>query len=138
MIRRIVKGKEISVGVINEVGVLSKVTSFLVNHGINIEAILGAATGVGEAAGLMFITDNNADAITELAQYGFNIIKENDVLIIEIENRPGALKNITELLAQNAINITYIYGTTCSGGCPSKMVISTSDNDLAFGLLSKT
>ena len=137
MIQRVVKGKEIFVGVINEVGVLAKITSFLVNHGINIEAILGYATEVGEHAGLMFITDDNFSAIETLVQHGFEAIRENDVIIVEVENRPGALKNISECCARNNINVTYLYCTTCSGGCPAKLVLSTSDNDRAIAALSE-
>ena len=137
MIKRVTKGKEIAVGVINEIGVLSKIASFLVNHGINLEAIAGSAAPIGSHAALMFVTDNNLDAIDTLVEHGFTDIRENDVLIVELENRPGSLKNITERLAQCGININYVYGTTCIGGCPAKLVIGTSNNDLALEMLSK-
>jgi len=137
VIRKMSKGKEIAVGVENEVGVLTRITSFLVNHGINLEAIAGKATRPGEAAGIMFITDNNSGAIDALMKHGFTDIQENSVLIVELENHPGALKNISEVLAQNSINIMYLYGTTCMGGCPAKLIIATSDNDRAFRLLSE-
>jgi hypothetical protein len=136
MIKRVVKGKEIFVGVNNEVGVLAKLTSFLVNHGINIEAVLGYATEPGEHAGVMFIASNNTSAIESLGEHGYETIREDDVLIVEVENRPGALKNISECCAGNGINITYFYCTTCSGGCPAKLVLSTSDNDKALAVLT--
>lgn len=138
MIKKLSRGKEILVGVLNEVGVLTKITSFLVNHGINIEAITGKATEMGENAGLMFITDNNLAAIGALIEHGYRNIRENDVMIVELENQPGSLKNISERLAQNGINIMYLYGTTCMGGCPAKIVISTSNNEKAFELLSES
>ena len=137
MITKATRGKEIRIGVINEVGVLAKMTSFLVNHGINIEAILGYATEIGQQAGLMFITDNNESAVETLVEHGFEEIEENDILIVEVENRPGALKNISECCARNGINVTYLYCTTCSGGCPAKLVISTSDNDKAMAALNE-
>ena len=136
MITRIVKGKEILVGVLNEVGALAKITSFLVNHSINIEAILGYATEEGQQAGLMFVTDDNFAAIEMLTEYGYHDVRENDVIIIEIENRPGSLKNISECLAGNNININYLYCTTCSGGCPAKVILSTSDNEMAAKVLT--
>jgi len=135
MIKRVLRGKEIAVAVINEVGALAKITSFLVNHGINIEAVAGYATSIGEEAGLMFITDNNSVAIAMLQEHGYEDIRQNDVLIVELENTPGALKNISETLAQNAINITYIYATTCMAGCPTKIILSTSENDKAIDIL---
>lgn len=137
VIKRVSQEREIEVSVINEVGALAKITSFLVNHGINIEAVAGYATPIGEEAGLVFITDNNPAALQALMEHGYKDIKENDVLIVELENRPGALKNISEILAQNAINITYLYATACSGGCPTKVVLSTSNNKRAFAILSE-
>jgi hypothetical protein len=137
MIKKAVFGKEIAVTVTNEVGALSKITSFLVNHGINIEAVAGYAAEIGDQAGLMFITNNNPAAIQTLIKNGYEEIEEREVIIIEIENRPGALKNISEILAQNDINISYIYATTCPGGCPTKIILSTSDNGRAFEILGK-
>lgn len=137
MIKRVTLGKEIAVAVRNDVGVLSKITSFLVDHGINIEAVAGYATPVGEEAGLMFVTDNNLSAVKILVEHGYDDIGENEVLIVEVENRPGALKNISEILAQNGINITYIYATTCRGGCPTKLILATSDNNMAFEILGE-
>ena len=135
MIKKIVRSKEIAVAVINEIGALSKITSFLMNHGINIEAVAGYATPVGEKSELVFVTDNNIVAIDALAEHDFKYIRENDIIIVELENRPGNLKNISECLAQNGINITYIYATTCVGGCPTKIVLSTSDNDKTMSIL---
>ncbi|MFH1479140.1 MAG: ACT domain-containing protein [Candidatus Omnitrophota bacterium] len=136
MIKKITLGKEIYVGVVNEPGVLSRITSFLVNHSINIEAILGYTTEVGQDAGLLFITDNNKAAIDAFLDSGVTDIRENDVLIVELENSPGALKNISEVLAQSGINITYIYATTCgTRGCPVKVILSTTSNLEAAQLL---
>lgn len=135
MIKSLSVGREISVVVINEVGALAKVTSFLVNHGINVEAIAGYSNHVGDQAGLMFITDDNVSAINQLIENGYPDVKENEVIIVELENTPGALKNISERLTQKDINIAYIYCTTCVQGCPAKIILSTSDNDRAFELL---
>ena len=135
MIKSLALGKEISVVVVNEIGALSKMTSFLVNHGINVEAIAGYSNNIGDQAGLMFVTNNNVEAVETLISNGYVDTKENEVIIVELENTPGALKNISERLAQNNVNITYIYCTTCMGGCPAKIILSTTDNMRAFSIL---
>jgi hypothetical protein len=135
MIKSLSMGREISVVVINEPGALAKVTSFLVNHGINVEAVAGYSNNVGDQAGLMFITDDNIAAVSELTNNGYEDVRENEVIIVELQNSPGALKNITERLSQQEINIAYIYCTTCSEGCPAKIILSTSDNERALALL---
>jgi len=135
VIKSLSVGKEVSVVVVNEIGALARITSFLVNHGINLEAIAGYSNNIGDRAGIMFITSDNIAAIETLTQNGYMDTRENDVIIVELENRPGALKNISERLAQNDINITYIYCTTCMSGCPAKIVLSTSDNEQAIRIL---
>jgi hypothetical protein len=135
VIKSLILGREISVVVVNEVGALARMTSFLVNHGINLEAIAGYSNNIGDQAGLMFVTNNNVEAVETLASNGYIDTKENEVIIVELENTPGALKNISERLAQNNINITYIYCTTCMGGCPAKIILSTTDNIKAINVL---
>ena len=136
MITKVMRTKEITVGVKNEVGALSQMMSFLANHSINVEAIAGSSSHTGEEGNLIFITNDNAEAISELLIHGYKDIGENDVIVIELENRPGRLKNISELLALHKININYLYCTTCTGGCAAKVVLATSDNDRAFALLT--
>ena len=136
MIKNLVKASEISVGTKNEIGALARMMSFLVNHGINVETIAGYSNFTGDQGKLIFITDKNREAISELINNGYEDITENEVIVMELENRPGTLKNISEVLALSDININYIYCTTCSGGCPAKIVLSTSDNEKALKALT--
>lgn len=135
MISKISVGKEICVAVVNEVGILSRITSFLVNHGINLEAVAGYARNLGDDAELMFVTNDNLAAMEALTSHGFETVEETDILVVELENTPGALKNISEVLSLHGINIVYIYCTTCSEGCPAKIILATSDNRKALALL---
>ncbi len=135
MIKNMVRAKEISVITENKIGALARMMSFLVNHSVNVEAIAGYSNCAGNKGNLIFITNNNEAAISELLNNGYGDIAEADVIVMELENSPGALKNISETLALNKININYIYCTTCSGGCPAKIVLSTSDNDTAVKIL---
>jgi hypothetical protein len=132
----LVVAKEISVGTKNEVGALARMMSFLVNHGINVETIAGYSNRAGTEGMLTFITDDNQKSLDELLENGYGDIENREVIVAELENRPGILKNVSEILAANGINIDYLYCTTCPNGCPSKIVLSTSDNDEAFRVLN--
>jgi hypothetical protein len=136
VIKSLVVAKEISVGTKNEVGALARMMSFLVNHGINVETIAGYSNRTGTEGMLTFITDDNQKSLDELLKNGYGDIENREVIIAELENRPGILKNVSEILASNGINIDYLYCTTCPNGCPSKIVLSTSDNDEAFRVLN--
>ena len=135
----LVRAKEIRAGVDNEVGALARMMSFLVNHGINVETVAGYSDPDGRRQGsIIFITADNRKSIDKLIDNGYTDIEEHDVIVAELENRPGSLKNLSEILASNKININYFYCTTCSSGCSAKVVFSTSDNDEAFRLLNAT
>jgi len=136
VIKNMVRTKEINVGTKNEVGAVARMMSFLVDHGINVETIAGYSNRSGTEGMLVFITDDNQKSIEKLVNNGYEYIEEREVIVVELENRPGTLKNISELLAGNGINIDYFYCTTCSSGCAAKVVFSTSNNDIAFKILN--
>ncbi|MDD4894531.1 MAG: ACT domain-containing protein [Candidatus Omnitrophica bacterium] len=122
--------KEIVVTVVNKIGVLADMSKILADHGINIEAVAGYADG--DQAKIMLVTDDNLRAVDALKKKSYNSITEKEVIVLELENKAGALKNITGKLESEEIDIKYIYGTTCPIGCPASVVLSTSDNEKAL------
>jgi hypothetical protein len=122
--------KGIIVTVANKIGVLADMSKILADHGINIEAVKGYAED-GQAK-IMLVTDDNLRTIDALKKSGYQSAVESEMIMLELENKPGALKNITAKLASEEIDIKFIYGTTCPSGCPAKIILSTSDNAKAL------
>lgn len=135
MIKGVCLGKEIVVTVVNKIGVLADMSKILSEKGINIEAAAGYAQE--KDAKIMLITDDNVRAIEALKKSHYTLIEENDVIMVDLENKPGVLKQVTEKLASENIDIKYIYGAACSSGCPSRIVLSTNDNQKALVLFKK-
>lgn len=131
MVKGVCLGKEIKVTVVNKIGVLSDMSKILADHGINIEAVAGYAAE-GNKAEIILITTDNLRASDALKKKGYASVEEREVIMFDLENKPGALKGVTAKLAVEGIDIKYIYGTTCSAGCPAKIVLSTSDNEKAL------
>ena len=131
MIKSAQLGKEIAVFVMNKIGVLENISKILADHGISMEGVAGYATEKNEAR-IMFVSGDNLRAIDALKKNNYTNIKESEVLMVDLENKAGALKVLTAKLAAEAIDIKYIYGTTCSCGGPAKVVLSTSDNEKAL------
>ncbi len=129
-------GKEISVNVVNKIGVLADMSKVLADHGINIEAASGYALE-NNTARIMLVTEDNLRAMEALSKAGYKSVKESEVIMIELENKPGALKHITSILAAKDIDINHIYGTACASNCPSRIVLSTSDNQESLLLFKK-
>lgn len=136
MLKSVNLGQEITVTVVNKIGVLADMSKILAEHGINIEAVSGYALE-NNTAKILLVTDDNLRACDCLKKSGYKSIKETEVIVIELENRAGALKNITSLLAAKEVDIKYIYGTACGSGCPSRIVLSTVDNQRALLALKK-
>ncbi len=130
MLKAVNLTKGIIVTVANKIGVLADMSKILADHGINIEAIKGYAEN-GKAK-IMLISDDNLRSIDALKKSGYKSAVESEMIMLELENNPGALKNITAKLASEEIDIKFIYGTTCPGGCPAKIILSTSDDEKAL------
>jgi len=130
MVRSVSLAKEIVVTVENKVGVLAGVSKVLANHGMNIEGVAGYE--MGNEAKLMFVVTDTLRAKEALVKAGYGNVKEHEVVVVNLENRPGALKGITAKLAAGKINIKYMYGTTCPEGCPAGIILSTDSNEKAL------
>lgn len=135
MSRQAQLSKEIAVTVVNKVGVLADISRLLSEGGINIEAVAGYA--FGSEAKLMVVTGDNAETANILKKAGYASLKENEVVVVDLENKPGALKEITVTLAASGVDIKQVYGTACSSGCPSRIVFATSNNQKALEALRK-
>jgi hypothetical protein len=72
-----------------------------------------------------------------LKQKGFSDLEEREEILVVLENKPGALKSVTSLLAGKGINIKQIYGTMSTEKSPVRVVMATSDNQAALVTLKK-
>ncbi|OGW78550.1 MAG: hypothetical protein A3I73_00325 [Omnitrophica bacterium RIFCSPLOWO2_02_FULL_45_16] len=137
MIKNVMLGEEITITTRNKVGILADVAMMLANKGINIEAVLGYEVGI--TGKLLLITSANIIIINELRKKRYKLVKEREVILVDLENKPGALKVVATEMKENKIDIKYAYVTpcTCANKGSSRMVLQTSDNERAMVLLSK-
>lgn len=137
MIKNITLGEEITITTENKVGILADVSKMLSLKGINIEAVLGYE--VGTKAKLLVVTNANLVIVNELKKMKYKSVKETEVLLVDLDNKPGALKVVSTEMKENKIDIRYVYlmPCTCVPRGSSRMVLQTSDNERAMALLSK-
>jgi len=93
-------------------------------------------TGTGKAR-VMLVVEDTRRATDLLKQKGFTALEEREEIVVELENKPGALKSVTSILAAKGINIRQIYGTMSSEKAPVRVVMATSDNQTALVTLKK-
>lgn len=135
MVKEAKLGKEIVVTVTNKIGILADMSKLLAGQGINIDAVAGFA--VGNEARIMLVTPDDTKAIEILKKANYTSIRQNDCIVVDLENKPGALRDITAKMASEMIDIKQIYGSACTDGCPAKIIISTTDNQKALAALKK-
>ena len=97
---------EFTVRLANRPGMLAALTEKLSAAGINIEAL--AAFGLGEEGRIRLMVDDavGTRSVLRLAGISFD---EREVLITNLDPRPGALAAITRRLADAEVNIDAMY-----------------------------
>jgi len=123
--------KEAIVRINNRMGVLAQVTKNLADKGINIEAVIATVEG-GDAV-IRLVTGDHQRTLDALREQRFEV-QEARVVLAEIVHRPGLLREITEKLARQHIDLSYLYGTAAGDKC--LIVLSSTNNDWAVKVLN--
>lgn len=126
-------GKQLQVVTPNKVGMLAEVTKTVANTGANIDAL--CAYGIDKKAYFLVITNDNAKAAKALKAKKFQV-KEENVVIVDLENRVGAAGEMGSKLKNAKVDLSYIYGTTCGCGGPAMIVFKSNKNAKAVEALS--
>jgi hypothetical protein len=121
---------EIYVILENKPSVLGDLCSHLAENGINIDSI-----GVFHDTAKIVVSNLNK-ALKLLGKLNY-ITEQRDVLRIDLENRPGALAELTTKLGDEGINIEYCYGTLSRKGNAISVILDVSNIDRAIEVLNK-
>ena len=126
--------KELLVKTENKVGMMTEVAEAIAKSGANITAL--NAFGVDKQAIFRIMTTDNVKAIGGIKAKNFEA-SERDVVAVELENKVGAASDMAKKLEDASIDIAYIYGSTCGGGCACTLIFNSNDNKKAVEVLSK-
>jgi hypothetical protein len=120
---------EIFVVLENKPSTLGDLCSHLAENGINIDAI-----GVFQDAAKLLVNNvNKAMKILSKLDYTTEL---RDVLLVQLENRPGALAEMATKLGNKGVNIEYCYGTLSKKKNSTAVIIDVSDIEKALKILS--
>jgi hypothetical protein len=99
--------------------------------GVNIRG-LAAFTGEGRGFIHVLVDDDVASrAVEELERAGMGVADQREVLVVDVDDRPGSLGELARELAEANVNVDLAY--TTFGGV--KLVIATDDLDNARAAL---
>ncbi|MBC8414140.1 MAG: hypothetical protein ISR96_09630 [Nitrospira sp.] len=129
--------KEITATFLDGVGLTAKVASTLAAENVNILAGTGySASGFRRMATFTLIVDDLEKAEKALYKIGADNIQDQSVILVETENQPGALEEVSSIIAKAGIAIYYFYATTSSGKTATS-VFKTANDKKAIKALSK-
>ena len=92
-------------------GELARVGDVLGQAGANIAGLCALPSGGGQAEVHILVQDATA-AFEALQSAGIRIAAEQEVLVLKIEDRPGALGEIARRLGEARVNLTMAYLAT--------------------------
>jgi hypothetical protein len=124
--------KQLSIFSENKPGRLKKITKVLTDEGVNILAInIASSNGFGV---IKFIVDKCDLAYQKLKQKGFTV-SLNEVLAIELVDRPGGLFEVASILSKKKINIENAYVLILASRKKAFLIVDVNDIEKAKKLL---
>jgi hypothetical protein len=101
---------DLVIDVENTPGALARVAGAVSDAGVNLAA--ATYTGSGERAELHILVPHPEAAKHSLAISHLAVTREREVVVVDVEDRPGVLADLTRKIAQAGINLDLVYVAT--------------------------
>lgn len=115
-------------------GLLAELTEVLAVREINVDQIV--VESQGKCAVIRISVENEDEALKVLTGAGYEAVTDQ-VLLARIEDRPGALAQLSRLLGEARLNIRSMHHVRREGG-QAVVAISTDDNVRARALIGES
>ncbi|MDR2390717.1 MAG: amino acid-binding protein [Planctomycetota bacterium] len=126
------KIKQIAIFMENKPGHLRTICRVLADAGVNINTLSLADTS---QYGILRLLSQDWERAREiLAKSGF-VVNVTEVLAVEVDDRPGGLFTLLDIVGDADLNIEYMYAFTHHVGKSAVMILRFDDPDKAISLL---
>ncbi|HRJ70925.1 MAG TPA: hypothetical protein PLS03_01800 [Terrimicrobiaceae bacterium] len=126
--------EQLAVFIANKPGTLSEVCDALAADRVNIYGLTISDT-VDHAVARMVVSDTRK-AMSIFEARG-TLVVENEVLMIENDNKPGSLSRIASALSANKMNIEYAYLASMPSAKRGLLILRVDDPKKALRVLQK-
>jgi hypothetical protein len=123
---------QFSVFLVNKPGVLAQLTKALAAEKVNITAMTLVDS---QEHGVLRLVVGNPEVARGVLNKLNLPMTETEVLCLELNNRPGALADVAELLAKEHLNINYAYVSSGAPGGHTTGIFKVNDVKKAMHLL---
>jgi hypothetical protein len=115
----------------NSPGALAEVAAAISDAGVNIAA--ATCIGTGERAELHILVPHPEAARHSLAiSHGVAVTREREVVVVDVEDRPGVLADLTRKIAAAGVDLDLVYIAT-----RNRVVFGARDLDALRALLDR-
>jgi hypothetical protein len=94
----------------NSPGALAEVAAAISDAGVNIAA--ATCVGPGERAELHILVPHSEAVKHALAISHVGVTREREVVVVDVEDRPGVLADMTRKIARAGVNLDLVYVAT--------------------------
>src|SRR3954464_846462 len=101
---------DLAIDIENAPGALAKVAAAVSDAGVNIAA--ATCLGTGERAELHILVKHPEAARHSLAISHLGVSHEREVVVVDVEDTPGVLADLTRKIATAGVNIDLVYVAT--------------------------
>lgn len=126
--------RQISVFMENKVGPLAEITTLLAQHQINMRALSVAET---QDFGILRIIVEEPEKAEQVLKDNQIIFRESSVLAVLMEDRPGSMAAVVDLLAQEGIPVEYAYAFITRQADNACLILKVKEDEAAEALLEK-
>ncbi len=128
------KIQQIAIFMENKPGHLRSICSTLAENDISITTLSLADT---QQYGILRIITESWAKAKEVLEKGGYVVNITEVLAVEVEDKPGGLLHILDIISNGEINIEYMYAFTFRYGEKALLVFRVIDPDKAIDVLQK-
>lgn len=111
---------DLTIDIENTPGALAQVAGAISDAGVNIAA--ATCVGPGDRAELHILVPHAQAARHMLAISHLAVSREREVVVVDVEDRPGVLADLTRKIARAGVNIDLVYIAT-----RNRLVFGSSD-----------
>jgi hypothetical protein len=101
---------DLAIDIENTPGALARVAAAISDAGVNIAA--ATCVGPGERAELHILVPHAEAAKHALAISHVAVTREREVVVVDVEDRPGVLADLTRKIARAGVNLDLVYVAT--------------------------
>jgi len=124
---------QLSVAMENTPGQLGRLCRVLTQADVNIRGI--CVSDAADVSVIRLLVSDTPAAEQALRETGF-AYSQQEVLLVELDDRPGALEDVAVRLGQANVNLHYVYGAANGAEGKAQLVLRVSDVETARQILN--